>query len=84
MVPVGELEKDLKASSRGSEVVRRLRTIPGIGPITASALAACYGVEKSLQRGSHPHKTFLTLHRARFADAKNQEHDDQNDLYQKP
>ena len=26
--------------SRGNEVVRRLKTIPGIGPITASALAA--------------------------------------------
>ena len=37
---LGELEKDLKASSRDNEVVRRLRTIPGIGPITASALAA--------------------------------------------
>jgi transposase len=37
---IGELEKDLKASSRGNEVVRRLKTIPGIGPITASALAA--------------------------------------------
>jgi transposase len=37
---IGELEKDLKASSRDNEVVRRLRTIPGIGPITASALAA--------------------------------------------
>jgi transposase len=34
------LETDLKASSRGNDVVRRLRTIPGIGPITASALAA--------------------------------------------
>jgi transposase len=37
---IGELEKDLNASSRDNEVVRRLRTIPGIGPITASALAA--------------------------------------------
>ncbi len=39
-VRLGELEKDLKASSRDNEVVKRLRTIPGIGPITASALAA--------------------------------------------
>ena len=39
-VRLGQLEKDLKASSRGNEMVRRLQTIPGIGPITASALAA--------------------------------------------
>ena len=37
---LGELEKELTASSRGNEMVKRLRTIPGIGPITASALAA--------------------------------------------
>ena len=34
------LETNLEASSRGNDMVRRLRTIPGIGPITASALAA--------------------------------------------
>jgi len=39
-IRIGELEKDLNASSRDNEVVRRLRTIPGIGPITASALTA--------------------------------------------
>jgi transposase len=37
---LGELEKELAASSRGNEMVKRLRTIPGIGPVTASALAA--------------------------------------------
>ena len=37
---IGELEKELVASARGNEVVTRLRTIPGIGIITASALAA--------------------------------------------
>ena len=34
------LDKDLKAWSRDNEVVKRLRTIPGIGIVTASALAA--------------------------------------------
>ena len=34
------LETELEAASRGNDMVRRLRTIPGIGPITASALAA--------------------------------------------
>lgn len=39
-VRLGELEKELRESSRGNEMVKRLQTVPGIGPITASALAA--------------------------------------------
>ena len=35
-----DLDKDLLAWFRGNEVARRLETIPGIGVITASALAA--------------------------------------------
>ena len=37
---VADLEKDLKNWSRDNEAVRRLKTIPGIGAITASALDA--------------------------------------------
>ncbi len=37
---IGDLEKDLRMWFRGSEVATRLETIPGIGYITASALAA--------------------------------------------
>ena len=37
---IGGLEKDLKTWSRDNEVVKRLQTIPGIGIVTASALAA--------------------------------------------
>ena len=37
---IGELEKELQAWFRGNEVAQRLATIPGIGVITASALAA--------------------------------------------
>ena len=37
---IGDLEKDLVSWSRDDPVVKRLRTIPGIGIITASALAA--------------------------------------------
>ena len=37
---VDEVERHLLAWHRSSEVSRRLETIPGIGPITASALAA--------------------------------------------
>ena len=37
---IGELETEPREPSRGNDVVRRLQTILGIGPITASALAA--------------------------------------------
>jgi transposase len=39
-VRIGILERDLKTWSRDNQVVVRLQTIPGIGIITASALAA--------------------------------------------
>jgi transposase len=39
-VRIGNLESDLKAWSRDNQVAKRLQTIPGIGIITASALAA--------------------------------------------
>jgi transposase len=39
-VRIGILERDLKTWSRDNQVVKRLQTIPGIGIITASALAA--------------------------------------------
>jgi transposase len=39
-VRIGILERDLKAWSRDNQVAKRLQTIPGIGIITASALAA--------------------------------------------
>ena len=40
---VRELEAQIEAWHRSSEVSRRLETIPGIGPITASALVASAG-----------------------------------------
>jgi hypothetical protein len=40
---VGELEREIELWHRGSEVSRRLETIPGIGPLTASALVASAG-----------------------------------------
>ncbi len=39
-VRIGELEKELKTWARDNAVVKRLRTIPGVGILTASALAA--------------------------------------------
>ena len=39
-VRIGHLDKDLMTWSRDNEVVKRLQTIPGIGIVTASALAA--------------------------------------------
>jgi transposase len=39
-VRIGTLEKELKTWARDNEVVKRLQTIPGVGVLTASALAA--------------------------------------------
>ena len=39
-VCIKDLEMDLKKSARDNEAIKRLKTIPGIGAITASALAA--------------------------------------------
>jgi transposase len=40
---VGELGREIEQWHRSSEVSKRLETIPGIGPITASALVASAG-----------------------------------------
>jgi transposase len=48
---VGELEANIKTSHRNSEASRKLEKIPGIGPITASALVATIGDAKSFENG---------------------------------
>jgi transposase len=48
---VDELDQQIKAWHRQSEVSRRLETIPGIGPITATALVASVGDAKSFENG---------------------------------
>lgn len=46
---VDELEEQIRAWHRSSELSRKLEKIPGIGPITASALVATVGDAKSFQ-----------------------------------
>jgi len=48
---VSELEAQIKTSHRNSEASRKLEKIPGIGPITASALVATIGDAKSFKNG---------------------------------
>ena len=48
---VEEIEAQIKAWHRDSETSRRLEGIPGIGPITASALAATVGDAKNFDNG---------------------------------
>lgn len=48
---VGELEAQIKTSHRNSEASRKLEKIPGIGPITASALVATIGDAKNFENG---------------------------------
>jgi transposase len=48
---IGALDKLLAASARDDEMVRRLCTIPGVGIITASALAASVGDPQQFTSG---------------------------------
>lgn len=48
---VSELELQIKAWHRASDTSRRLEQVPGIGPITASALVASVGDAKNFANG---------------------------------
>ena len=48
---VGELEQQIKACHRENPTSRRLEAIPGIGPLSASALAASIGDAKAFRNG---------------------------------
>lgn len=48
---VEELEAKIQAWHRGNEVSRKLAQVPGIGPITASALVASIGDAKNFDSG---------------------------------
>jgi transposase len=48
---VGELERDIQLWHRGSETSRKLAAIPGIGPITATALVGAIGDAKCFKNG---------------------------------
>lgn len=48
---VGELEVQIQLWHRESEASRKLAEIPGIGPITASALVASVGNARSFENG---------------------------------
>src|SRR5215213_1618446 len=46
---IEDLEAEIVAHARGNDTARRLATVPGIGPITASLLAATVGRHRELQ-----------------------------------
>jgi transposase len=48
---VRELEAQIQAWHRSDETSRRLARVPGIGPLTASALVASVGDAKSFRSG---------------------------------
>lgn len=48
---VGEMERTIQHWHRENTASRKLADIPGIGPITASALVACVGDAKSFENG---------------------------------
>lgn len=50
---VDEIELQIKTWHRDDEMSRKLQKVPGIGPITASALAATVGNAKNFDNGRH-------------------------------
>ena len=48
---VGELEREIQAWHRENEASKKLAKIPGIGPMTASALVASVGNARSFRNG---------------------------------
>lgn len=50
---IAAIDKAIVAETRRDEVARRLMTIPGIGPVTASALSASVGDPGRFRNGRH-------------------------------
>ena len=48
---IGDLEREIRAAARQDEDVRRLMTVPGVGPITAMAIQAFAPPMESFRRG---------------------------------
>jgi len=48
---VDQLDGEIEAAAKEDETARRLQTVPGIGPITAMALAASVGDGRQFRRG---------------------------------
>jgi transposase len=48
---IKELDKEIGRAARTNEAAKRLQTIPGIGPITATALVADLGDARPFKRG---------------------------------
>src|SRR5260221_14426923 len=48
---VAELERQIRAAHRADDASQRLEAIPGIGPISASALVASIGDAKAFKNG---------------------------------
>jgi len=48
---VDQLDGEIEAAAKEDETARRLQTVPGIGPITATALAASVGDGRQFRRG---------------------------------
>ncbi len=48
---VNELEKQIQLWHRGNEASRKLEAIPGLGPITASAIVATVGDAREFRNG---------------------------------
>lgn len=50
---IAALDARIQAHVRDNPTAQRLKTIPGIGPVTASALVACVGDATAFRNGRH-------------------------------
>ena len=64
---IGAIDKELAASVRADETARRLMTIPGVGPVTASAILATVQ-DPGAFASRREFSTFLGLYAARDVD----------------
>jgi len=62
---VDEIETQIKAWHRASEASQRLEKVPGIGPLTATALVASVGDARNFDSGSHRRPVRLMQFRTR-------------------
>ena len=56
---IGDLEREIRAAAQQDEDVRRLMTVPGIGPITAMAIPLVFGPSRRRWRASSGAATSL-------------------------
>jgi transposase len=64
---IGAIDKELAASVKADETAKRLMTIPGVGPVTASAIvatiqdASAFASGREMTEGAIPRNLFAAI-----------------------